>query len=164
MSLELEERITSLETAVTALARSEFGDIPGHEFHGNQYTMQVDATYESPGGEHHPEHPQGVSYNIKAESHDEAKHIASQFAKSHGVRAVVSHERDGSVTGHANGNVTLKSDRVNGGVNETGLKRFEAVMKRADALGIKKEWSAPWGNSYKTEADFRSALKNASQS
>lgn len=33
----LAERIVVLEASVLALARAEFGDQPGHPFHGNQY-------------------------------------------------------------------------------------------------------------------------------
>jgi hypothetical protein len=35
--MRLHDRVASLEQAVTALARQEFGDRPGHPFRGNQY-------------------------------------------------------------------------------------------------------------------------------
>lgn len=35
---DLSERVDTLETAVKALATVQLGDVPGHDFHGNQYT------------------------------------------------------------------------------------------------------------------------------
>lgn len=40
----LEDRILALELAVTALGRAEFGDVPGHDFHGNQHTGGIGDT------------------------------------------------------------------------------------------------------------------------
>jgi hypothetical protein len=52
----------------------------------------------------------------------------------------------------------LISNGNNGGVNETGLRRFRAAMRALEAAGITVEWTAPCVNSYPTLAEFLAAV------
>ena len=62
---------------------------------------------------------------------DEAIAFAASFPKSAGVKV-----HGANATARA----TLRSDEVNGGVNETGIRRYQSLITRAQKLGITIEW------------------------
>jgi hypothetical protein len=83
---DLISRVDALETAVLALARTEFGDSPGHDFHGNQWTEATHA-YDSARalGVGHKDALKIVSkgYGKKmASALEKSDHVAKNYMKS----------------------------------------------------------------------------------
>lgn len=84
----------------------------------------------------------------------EAERIKAWFPKSVGVRATTS-GRDGYVWLQ----VRVRADRVNGGRNEAGIKRYRRFRAVAAEHGIDVVWTAPARNSIRTEAEFEAMIE-----
>lgn len=63
---ELEQRVADLEFAVLELARAEFGDTPGHDFRGNQYTSHGTGRPDDPSKTHGTS-PVPAGWSVKKE-------------------------------------------------------------------------------------------------
>lgn len=106
---------------------------------------------------------------------EDAQAIAAQFPKSAKVRAssisgyfkgdttegAYSSDPDAALAthGYVHIEIVLQSNGVNGGVNETGIKRYRAFRKHCARLGFIVEYKADGSNSYPTEADFEASLE-----
>lgn len=79
--------------------------------------------------------------------------IAERFPKSAGVRAThCSGDWDGH-RGSVSWQAKLSADRVNGGVNEAGMRRWRSFTRNAAKAGYVLRYSARYGNSL-TAAEF----------
>lgn len=68
-------------------------------------------------------------------------------------------------TGLISGYAILEANGVNGGVNETGLKRYRTWLAAAEKLGLEIDWRGDAaGNAYPTQADFEVAAGLAGRS
>lgn len=116
-------------------------------------------------------HYEGRAYRIEAamyvDDKAEAQAIADQFPKSVKLYAGTlhaSHEPEGRDYGYVQFVAGLSSDKVNGGVNETGLKRWASFLKNAEKLGIAVEWDTePAPQKYATREAFEEALAGATR-
>ena len=55
--------------------------------------------------------------------------------------------------------VKLTSNAVNGGVNETGIRRYRSLVRHAAKLGVEIVWTTGnVRNAYQTQADFEAAI------
>jgi hypothetical protein len=54
--------------------------------------------------------------------------------------------------------IFLSSNRANGGRNETGVKRYQSIIRTAAKLGLKVGWDGNGSNLYDTQAAFEEAL------
>lgn len=91
----------------------------------------------------------------------EAEAFAAQFPKSHKFRAgEVTNWRDRSSTGVARSSTKLAADDINGGANETGIKRYRSILRKAEQLGVAVEYNDPGtvSNVYRTRDDFHAAI------
>ena len=98
---------------------------------------------------------QGPMYLTAAE----AEAYAAQFPKSWGIRGG-SISGAGEYTGYVDINqVNLTSNNANKGINETGLKRLRTILAGLAARGITPTYTTPYGNSYRSEAEFWAAIE-----
>lgn len=132
-------------------------------------TARIDAGYDRNG------RPAHVTMRIRldeATDHYAAKaeadaFVAATFPKSAKVRGTSLSTFEGKpgaddyrnfVCGLVIFDADLASNGVNGGINETGLRRYRAMRKALAAAGIETEWAAGgYVSSYATEADFHAA-------
>lgn len=77
-----------------------------------------------------------------------AEALAAQFPARTGVRSGTLMRHDGRANdGHIGWSARIGADGVNGGKNETGMKRYRALRRRAEELRLRVEWTMPYGNS-----------------
>lgn len=88
---------------------------------------------------------------------DVARDLAAQFPKSVKLRG-------GGISGCSEGSgyisllVDLRPNGSNGGINETGLRRYRSFRKTCAKLGLETAWGSRSRNSYPTEAALEAAL------
>ena len=102
-------------------------------------------------------HPQQFEFNAELPTKADAAEFAAQFPKSAKVFAGLLYTENGT-RGWASAQASLVSDGVNGGVNETGLRRYRTIVKTAERLGIEILWVARAGNAYATREAFEAAI------
>lgn len=76
----------------------------------------------------------------------EAMAFAARFPKSAGFKVFGA---------NASTRATLTSNHVNGGINEAGIRRYRALIARAEKLGVSIEWHS---SSHASRADFEAGL------
>lgn len=112
---------------------------------------------------HHSHDEAYVEASARVETKEEAQAIAALFPKSARVMGTtLSGCLDGnlqSTVGYVHFWVELQSNGVTGARNETGLKRYRSFRRWAERLGFATEWTAQYGNSIKTEAEFENYLQ-----
>jgi hypothetical protein len=93
---------------------------------------------------------------------ERAEAIAALFPKSVKVHVSKMHEyKSGtqSTVSYLRISASLGSDGVNGGRNETGIKRYRAMMKAAERAGIVIEWTAQTLDvTFATREEFEAAI------
>lgn len=101
--------------------------------------------------------PDGALSRIEAgaatSTFEEAQRVAATFPKS--VKLVSTHlsgDPDGQ-SGYVSFNASFVANGTNGGVNETGLRRYRTFRRFAASLGHEVLWTATFGNAV-TEAEF----------
>lgn len=132
-------------------------------------TFKISASYVSDyfEGQGGPSKPQEITVGIRFPRGTDravAEALAAEFPKSAKVKVV-------TLSTHTPGDFSdafdvptlrfradLRSNGVNGGVNETGLRRYRSLRRTIEKLGLAVEWTATSNNSYATEADFESAV------
>jgi hypothetical protein len=68
-------------------------------------------------------------------------------------------ENGGSRTlGYISSTIKLATDGVNGGRNETGIKRLHSILRAAEKAGLVVEYSAAAGNAYDSLSDLLAAI------
>jgi hypothetical protein len=112
-------------------------------------TAQVIAT-------HHDNAPASVIFLLETETLEQAQELAAQFPKACKVRACAVTGTRGR-WGMADVRISLRSNGVNKGINETGQRRYRAVRRACEKLGITLDYVAPYGNCYATLAEFEAA-------
>lgn len=115
------------------------------------YVWEVGATVTTAGPNFEPtETPQSVGASMIVETVEEARALAASFPKSTKVRggSLSTRTRDGEpvVVGYVKFNANLVANGVNGGVNETGMKRYRSFRKHVAALGHPIEWGTRYSN------------------
>lgn len=133
-------------------------------------TVEMNAEYVPTGfgrgGPSGPDAVQGVALHARYETPEQAEAAAALFPKSCRVRVGTLGTYTGlgtpdyrTFTLHTiHVSITLSADKVNGGRNETGIKRYRSIMKAINKAGLAVEWVAGCGNSYASQADFENAL------
>lgn len=109
-----------------------------------------------------PTAPIGYGFWMEVPTLAEATEIAALFPKVCKVQAhTMSHARDGKV-GHVGvvcADAKLRSDGVNGGINETGIRRYNSLRKACAKLNLGVTFSADWAcNTYQSLAEFEAAI------
>jgi hypothetical protein len=110
-----------------------------------------------------------IEATLEVDTPEEAREIAARFPKSTKVRGqtlhTYIHDEDGQPVPGANGDTyqtvyhgwvsfhaKIKADDVNGGRNETGIRRYRSFSKAAEKLGFIVEYDPKaFGNSLTTE-------------
>lgn len=92
------------------------------------------------------------------DTREEAEAAIANAPKGCKLRVTTCSHVGGKVTFFASTYGRLLSDGVNGGVNETGIKRLATCLRWAGDLAYVSELTARTRNSYKTVAEIRSAL------
>jgi hypothetical protein len=111
----------------------------------------------------HPERPQ--DYTLRSPdfaTREEAEAWAAQFPKAVRFYVTTLSYSDGrAMTYHARtGSVRLTADAVNGGVNETGVRRYRSAIRTAAKLGLDVVFPAGGNvvNAYTDRAAFEAAI------
>lgn len=115
----------------------------------------MSATYTSTG------EPQGFEFLIRMDTFDEAAatEIASRFPKSARLRVTTLSFSDGRPkVSYIIGRGNLVANGANGGINETGAKRYHTLIRAAAKAGVSIRWEARWGNSYPSAHAFETAI------
>ena len=114
--------------------------------------LSVTAVTEYVNGDFVPNFDRIQSATVGAQVTDleTAKEIAALFPKMVGLTATtLSGSREGN-TGYLHFSVKLAKDGVNGGKNETGIKRLQRLLAVAAKNGLAVEYVANFSNSYPT--------------
>lgn len=101
-----------------------------------QITANILACYVSSQG---PTVPQQVEIEIDFGTDEAAaRDFAAKLPKSYGMDVSRCGHLDGSPATYriTNRRIILAANGVNGGVNETGVKRYRAIARKFDALGV----------------------------
>lgn len=126
-------------------------------------TIEMMANYVSNEG---PTAVQNIRLDARFETREQAEAAAALFPKACRIKVYAL----GTYTGLGtpdyrtftlytiHTDIRLNADRVNGGKNETGIKRYRSIMRAAERAGLAVEWLSFSGNSYATQADFEAAL------
>ncbi len=125
-----------------------------------QNIFQVSACYQPAWRGGSEDVPQHVEINLYTETMEQAEEIVSRFPKSAKLRTGVLHNGyyGKPNSAYVTSRIQLLSDGVNGGRNETGIKRLASFFKKAEKLGLPVEWISPYKNSYETREAFERAL------
>lgn len=120
-------------------------------------TLNVEATYDYYLG---AEHPQSITFvGPERATLAEAEADLALLPKGANFRL---HTLGSSFGPDANFRVdartSLRSTKVTGGVNETGLKRVRATFRAADKQGIILDFGYRCSNAYQTRAAFEAGL------
>jgi hypothetical protein len=89
----------------------------------------------------------------------DAEELAASFPKALRVKATTLGATDGSLRGYVTLQVKLRSDKANGGVNETGIRRACRALELLEAAGHSLEYRADSLNSYPTLEAFLASLE-----
>lgn len=117
--------------------------------------------FEYAGGatRHHLDRPMSVEVQIEVETQELAAEIAATFPTSCKMRSGPVYRCDAPVRGYVSCRVILTADRVNGGRNEAGIKRYRSVRRAIAKLGHTAVWVADRAdNAYATEDAFEAAI------
>jgi len=127
----------------------------------NNNALRLHAYFTSPyyNDSHAPTH---FEFQQDFPTIEDATAFRDQFPKATKLFVYTIHTSEGGkyygVTTRAN----LTSDRNNGGINETGLRRYQAVIKAAAKLGIEIVCDPNATNAYETREEFEQAIGVAS--
>lgn len=101
-----------------------------------------------------------VHYEFTAEfpTFEDAAAFAALFPKSHKMQATTLGKSDGTRVGYIRHYAWLAADDVNGGTNETAIKRYRALSRKIEALGATIVYAPQFVNSYASRADFEAAV------
>jgi hypothetical protein len=102
--------------------------------------------------------PQAASVRARVSSLEEAERIAALFPKMIGLRAQTLRLQGGEMVGYLSMNVKLAVDGVNGGRNETGIKRLARLLAVAEKNGIAVEYAPTCSNSFPTMDEALAAI------
>jgi hypothetical protein len=107
--------------------------------------------------------PAGFKLAVMTTDVPEAETVVGLFPKSAKLRAgtcgtMREDFTSGPTVGYVSVSITLAANGVNGGANETGVKRIASILKAADKAGLPVVWNDRLGNSYPTLAEFLADL------
>lgn len=118
-------------------------------------TFTVSAYYNNNKGTGSPSH---LVVHARFDSYEAAAEAVARFPKSYRLVAVKG-RYDGHDYGVVRTTVKLEGDDANGGKNETGIKRYRALLTKAEKLGYKVEYVAGQAvNAYLTRAELDAVL------
>jgi hypothetical protein len=114
--------------------------------------------YDTKSYTHHTDQLSHITASARTATVEDAQALAAQFPKSAKVSAV-SLGGDPAHLGIIQFHVNLAPNGNNGGINETGLRRYRTLMRAAAKAGITVEWTAAQAvNSFATQAEFEAAV------
>ena len=119
-------------------------------------TIKLTAALDSRTGE-----PTLYKFSAEVPTVEDARAFAALFPKSHKVHgtSLTTYAEGGSVvTGLVNHESYISPNKANGGVNETAVKRYRAIVKKLAALGVEIVYSKAYLNSYETREAFEAAI------
>jgi hypothetical protein len=104
--------------------------------------------------------PRSVEFRMEFTQVKEAVDFAAGFAKSHQMRTIrVTAGPDAPVPIYWAVVATIHLGPVKGNErNETGIKRYRAIGRRANKLGYLVHWVTPGDNWYETVEEFEAAI------
>lgn len=106
--------------------------------------------------------PQEYRFSAELPTLLDAQRLCDQFPKSCGMRANTLHTYDESgesvMRGHLSARGDLVADGANHGRNETGIRRYRAILRAAAKLGLAVEYRAEYRSSYPTREAFEAAI------
>lgn len=105
----------------------------------------------------HTREVQSFTLTASFADRETADAFAGQFPKACQMRAY-NLGGDPEHTAMVRSTARLTSDGVNGGVNETGVKRYRAAVRACAKLGASITYTTPYGNSYPTREAFEAAI------
>jgi hypothetical protein len=84
--------------------------------------------------------------------------FVAQFPKSVKMFTCTVSTSEGGKYYLVNTRANLTSNGINGGINETGLRRYQAVVKAAAKLGVEIVCTPNASNAYETQEAFEQAI------
>lgn len=103
--------------------------------------------------------PSWVEVTAHVQTKELAAEIAAQFPKSVNVRGQgMNWGLAGITTGWVSFRATLAANGVNGGRNETGIRRYHNLIKHLARLGHAVEYEVNASNSYPSREAFETAI------
>jgi len=118
-------------------------------------TFEVHAAYDADGFVTH------VQISVTCPTRERADEIVAMFPKSCKLKSYRVSSDPVDYAGAGNW-ITLWANGVNGGVNETGLKRYRAIVAKARALGFYLDFEyRVAANGVKSEAELEERLARA---
>lgn len=109
--------------------------------------------------------PVTIEISIYTVNLEAAHKVAARFPASAGVRATtITHYPDqgGKPVTHGlvHSRIKVSADgRTRGAVNETGIRRYRAIRKVVDQIGIPVEYVTPFRNCFPNEAALQAAIR-----
>lgn len=128
--------------------------------------MSTDAAPTAPHGylilsgffNHFTGNVQHFDFNTETDTPESAAALVALFPKSAKLTAGRIMQNGGRIGGFIRGSGKLATDGVNGGVNETAIRRYRAVVRAAAKLGIEIRWTARnYSNAYISREAFEAA-------
>jgi hypothetical protein len=117
------------------------------EKHGGEAVLTITASYLVDHLVEHPEQAQHVEYVAYFFTEEAAQAYLARFPKAAGLYVSHTSFGNGQRAFHVAGRVKLLSDGVNGGRNETGIKRFQRVLATAAKQDLPIRYATPFSNS-----------------
>lgn len=106
-----------------------------------------------------------VEISMFVDTRETAQMFVATLPKSLRVRATTMSLSGSQLLGMVSFRVSLNADGVNGGVNETGVKRYRRYLKALADAGVEVKWDneARCTNSYASPEEFEAALTAATR-
>lgn len=127
----------------------------------NTTVLKLHAYYAGHYARTNPGAPQSYEFTAVLPSRNDAVAFAAQFPKSAkmfgGTLSCYDNGRS-YVQGYASSHGNLVSNGVNGGVNESALRRYKAIVAAAAKLGVEIQYEVNALNSYPTRESFEKAV------
>jgi hypothetical protein len=107
--------------------------------------------------------PAGVEFSAKVATREEAEALAALFPKAHLFRVVevfgigADYKATGGIAYYYVYSKTKLAAVKGNSANETGVKRYRAIMARAAKVGVAVEWQGSI-HGYETRESFEAAL------
>jgi hypothetical protein len=117
---------------------------------GGEGVLKIQASYLVKHQVDCPEQPQRVEYTAYFLTEEAAQEYLARFPKSAGLHVSTTSFGASQKVWHVKGQARLLADGVNGGRNETGIKRFQRVLATAAKQDLPIRYETPFANSVPT--------------
>jgi hypothetical protein len=113
--------------------------------------LRLTATYDDAGNAH------SYGFSLRTATVEDAKAFVARFPKSARFRAS-NLSGDPEHKGFVGLSGSLHANGVRGEKNETAIKRYHAVIRHCEKLGIEIDYRTPYVSSFETRKAFEAAL------